>query len=188
VVRASHAPRLRPGRRRRGIDAATSPAAKTGNEQRRILLPEQPHRSHQQGPEDRRQGRCDRDHCNAAVAEPIYGIEAQERPLATEDDRMTSGQRRVGASFAVVLASICLASPAQAVPNQVFLATLNFAGGVKATQAWFTSGTGSVRATQGCESSSGQTNWVQYGNWVGRNVTSQTPKCSYFRWSGYEVS
>lgn len=46
-------------------------------------------------------------------------------------------------------------------------------------QAWFTSGGGQIRARQHCQTSNGQTDWMDYGDWKYVNVKSVTGSCTY---------
>jgi hypothetical protein len=86
------------------------------------------------------------------------------------------------AAAGMAIGGVALSAPAHALPTQGYV---NYSAGV--TSAWYTSGTGYIRAKQYCESSSGQTNWWVYGSWVGKNIYSVTSHCYYVRDFGFEV-
>lgn len=93
-------------------------------------------------------------------------------------------------SAAVAVASLgfvaLTATPAQAIPTSWTVTRVSCGGSQTCTQAKYTAGTGQIRATQRCSSSSGQSEFVQYGAWVGKNVISQTPGCTYYLGSGVQ--
>ncbi len=84
---------------------------------------------------------------------------------------------------ASAIAALTVATPAQAYPTSWYLTSSH-----NPTGAYYTAGTGYIRAWQECETSNGQTDWYNLGPWRGINTWSWTGSCTYYRGHGVDIS
>ncbi|MEU8819978.1 hypothetical protein [Actinoplanes sp. NPDC048796] len=86
---------------------------------------------------------------------------------------MTRSLAAVTAAAAMTTALLAVPTAAQAAPSRIQTRYTSTTTSVR-----FTAGTGLIRAWQDCESSSGQTEFRQYGSWKTINNWSTTGSCS----------